>query len=115
MEDNLLLTQYLAGLPHDKARIHHLLDRLNISHKLKSETDSLSQGEQQRVAIARAFINKPAIILADEPTSALDDRNAEEVVRLLESQVQEEEATLLIVTQDGRLKDQFEKKVIEIW
>ena len=112
VEENLALTQKLAGLPVSKNRIKELLDRLNIGHKLNSKTDSLSQGEQQRVAIARALINKPAIILADEPTSALDDHNCDQVIDLLVKQAQEEQATLLIVTHDGRLKDQFSKKII---
>ncbi len=112
VEENLALTQKLAGLPVSKNRIKELLDRLNIGHKMTSKTDSLSQGEQQRVAIARALINKPAIILADEPTSALDDHNCEQVIDLLVTQAKEEQATLLIVTHDGRLKNQFSKKII---
>lgn len=112
VKENLALTQKLAGLPVSNSRIQELLDRLNIGHKLHSKTDSLSQGEQQRVAIARALINKPAIILADEPTSALDDHNCEQVIQLLVNQAKAEQATLLIVTHDGRLKDQFSKKII---
>ena len=111
VKENLLLAQQLAGIQPSKNRIQELLNRLNIGHKINAKTDALSQGEQQRVAISRALINKPAIILADEPTSALDDKNAEEVVNLLETQAREEQATLLIVTHDGRLKDRFEKKV----
>jgi len=111
VEENLGLAQTLAGHSVDKARIKHLLDRLNIGHKLKSKTSQLSQGEQQRVAIARALINRPTVILADEPTSALDDVNCKEVVNLLETQAREENAVLLIVTHDGRLKELFSKKI----
>jgi len=110
--ENLLLTQQLAGLQSSKERVQSLLDRLNIGHKFSAKTDSLSQGEQQRVAIARALVNKPAIILADEPTSALDDKNCEEVINLIETQAREEQATLLIVTHDSRLKDQFSKRIL---
>ncbi|MEM8907211.1 MAG: ATP-binding cassette domain-containing protein [Bacteroidota bacterium] len=109
--ENLALAQSLAGHSVSKTRIQQLLDRLNIGHKYGSRPDSLSQGEQQRVAIARALVNKPTIILADEPTSALDDYNCEEVVRLLENQASVEQATLLVVTHDGRLKERFAKKI----
>ncbi|MEM9819569.1 MAG: ATP-binding cassette domain-containing protein [Bacteroidota bacterium] len=112
VKENLALAQSLAGRPTDVRRIQQLLERLNIGHKLNARTDSLSLGEQQRVAIARALVNKPSIILADEPTSALDDYNCEEVIRLLETQAKEEQATLLIVTHDGRLKDRFERKIL---
>ncbi|MGB0864799.1 MAG: ABC transporter ATP-binding protein [Saprospiraceae bacterium] len=112
VEENLLLAQYLAGVPQDKTRIKTLLSKLNLSHKLQSKPKALSQGEQQRVAIARALVNSPKVILADEPTSALDDENCKEVVELLESQAREQEAALLIVTHDQRLKDYFKNQII---
>lgn len=112
IEENLMLAQQLAGNAISKDRIKHLLDRLNIGHKLNSKPHNLSQGEQQRAAIARALVNKPAIVLADEPTSALDDTNCDEVIRLLERQAEEENATLLIVTHDGRLKEYFKNRVL---
>jgi ABC-type lipoprotein export system ATPase subunit len=107
VEENLLLAQQLAGMPTDPKRVHSLLERLQVGHKLRALPDRLSQGEQQRVAIARALLNKPALILADEPTSALDDVNTEQVIGLLEEQAREEDATLVVVTHDGRLKSHF--------
>lgn len=112
VEENLKLAQQLAGLSINTARIKELLDRLNVGHKLHSKTNELSQGEQQRVAIARALVNQPTIILADEPTSALDDTNCEEVIQLLEEQAAAVNATLLVVTHDGRLKERFEKQIL---
>ncbi|MFT4758334.1 MAG: ABC-type lipoprotein export system ATPase subunit [Paraglaciecola sp.] len=109
--ENLGLAQQLAGKKVDKKRIQTLLDRLNIDHKLNAKTSSLSQGEQQRVAIARALINQPKVILADEPTSALDDKNTEEVIQLLEESAREVNATLLVVTHDGRLKNRFKNSI----
>ena len=111
VEENLLLAQQLAGEKQDSQYIISLLEKLNIGHKLKSKTDSLSEGEKQRVAIARALVNRPAVILADEPTSALDDKNCQEVIDLLEKQAEEANATLLIVTHDGRLKDLVKNQI----
>ncbi len=111
VEENLILAQQLAGVKMDKSRIIHILDKLNLAHKLKSKPNDLSVGEQQRVAIARALINRPSVILADEPTSALDDKNTEEVIQLLEQQAAEVGATLLIVTHDGRLKNYFKNQI----
>ena len=84
---------------------------LNLGHKLKSKTSDLSEGEKQRVSIARALVNRPVVILADEPTSALDDKNCAEVVKLLETQAKEQNATLLIVTHDNRLKEYFKNQI----
>lgn len=111
VEQNLQIAQYLANEPQDKSRIQSLLDSLNLGHKLKSKTSELSEGEKQRVSIARALINKPEVILADEPTSALDDDNCTEVLKLLETQAKEQNATLLIVTHDTRLKEHFENQI----
>jgi ABC-type lipoprotein export system ATPase subunit len=110
VEENLLLAQQLAGLKTDKLLISRFLQKLNLDHKLKSKPNELSIGEAQRANIARALINTPSVILADEPTSALDDKNAEEVIQLLEQQAAEANATLLIVTHDGRLKNRFSRK-----
>ena len=110
--ENLLLAQKLAGVTQNKTRIETLLNRLNIGNKINSKPHNLSQGEQQRVSIARALVNGPDLILADEPTSALDDKNTHEVIKLLENQAEEENATLLIVTHDGRLKEYFKKQIL---
>ena len=111
VEENLIIAQQLGGNKPDKALIFNFLHKLNLSHKLKSKPNELSIGEAQRANIARALINAPSVILADEPTSALDDKNAEEVIKLLEQQAAEVNATLLIVTHDGRLRSYFKKQI----
>lgn len=111
VKENLLLAQRLAGLKPDLDRIHFLLSRLEMIDKLNHQTQRLSVGEQQRIAIVRAILNKPRLILADEPTSALDDLNCEEVYRLLSLQAKEEEAALIIVTHDNRLKAQVSNQI----
>ncbi len=109
--ENLLTAQYLAGVPQDKNAIQQLLEKLNIGAKANSKPQQLSLGEQQRVSIARALINNPTLILADEPTSSLDDDNCKEVVNLLLEQSQNFNATLVIVTHDGRLKELFKNTI----
>lgn len=111
VEENLLLALYLAGKKQDKTKVKNLLSRLNLVHKLQSKPRELSQGEQQRVAIARALITQPKVILADEPTSALDDDNCQEVIQLLETEAKAQNASLLIVTHDQRLKDYFSNTI----
>ncbi len=109
VQDNLLLSQILAGRPENKKRIQEVLEQMQVAGKLHSFPSQLSIGEQQRVAIARAVINEPALLLADEPTSALDDDNAHRVVQLLKESSKQCGANLIVVTHDKRLKNEFEK------
>lgn len=110
--DNLLLPAFFTKNNIDKQKAINLLERLNIAKQWNRKPRQLSIGEQQRVAIARALINSPKVLLADEPTSALDDKNALEVVRLLEEQALESGAALIIVTHDNRLKNKFTNAII---
>lgn len=111
VEDNLILPNYLTGQRPDRERAKAMLRRFHLENKAHSHVQQLSVGEQQRVSIARAVMNKPAVILADEPTSALDDRNAQEVMKLLEEQASESGAALVIVTHDQRIKDHFRQHI----
>ena len=112
VSENLQIAQKLPGNPIDKKRIEQVLTQLNLGHKLNALPSNLSQGEKQRVSIARAIINKPAVIFADEPTAALDDKNTQEVTNILKETALENNATLIIVTHDNRLKTAFENKII---
>jgi ABC-type lipoprotein export system ATPase subunit len=105
--DNLLLSNYLAGKNQAKDKAKHLAESLGFAEHLSKKTTQLSQGEQQRVSIARALMNNPSVILADEPTSSLDDDNCLKVIDLLKKQTQEIGASLVVVTHDQRLKDEF--------
>lgn len=111
VQDNLLMANYFAGNPPDKARVKHLADSLGFSALLDKRVTELSGGEQQRVGIARALMNSARLILADEPTSALDDLNCGKVADLLESQAKEYGAALVIVTHDQRLKSRFPSQI----
>jgi putative ABC transport system ATP-binding protein len=107
VEDNLLLTQRLAGLPRNTKRINEVLAALQIENKAHKFPRHLSQGEAQRVAIARAILNRPKLVLADEPTSALDDANCDAAIDLLFAQAREHGATLIVATHDARIKKHF--------
>jgi lipoprotein-releasing system ATP-binding protein len=109
--DNILLPNYFAGQKQDKDKARFLANELGFSDHLSKKTNQLSQGEQQRVSIARALMNNPNIILADEPTSSLDDDNCTRVINLLKNQSAEIGASLVVVTHDQRLKDEFQNRV----
>ena len=109
--ENLALARRMAGLPPDAGFLESLLIRLGIERYARRKPTELSVGEQQRVTIARALVNRPKLILADEPTSALDDANAARVSKLLRERAAELEAALVVVTHDGRLRNDFSRVI----
>jgi ABC-type lipoprotein export system ATPase subunit len=102
--DNLLLAQYLAGLPQDRARAREVLETLDLREKEAAYPHELSFGQAQRVAIARAAVNRPKLLLADEPTSNLDDARCQQALELLLTMAQACNATLVIATHDQRIR-----------
>lgn len=109
--DNILLSNYLANQQEDRQKARQLAEQLGFADHLGKKTNQLSQGEQQRVSIARSLMNNPNIILADEPTSNLDDDNCQRVIQLLKRQSAQIGASLVVVTHDQRLKDEFSNQV----
>jgi putative ABC transport system ATP-binding protein len=102
--DNLLLAQYLSGLPQDEGRARDVLAGLDIADKSGSKPHELSFGQAQRAAVARAVINRPRLLLADEPTSNLDDARCLQTLELLQGQAGACNATLVIATHDQRVR-----------
>ena len=109
--DNILLPNYFGGQKEDKEKAVSLAEELGFAEHLSKKTTQLSQGEQQRVSIARALMNNPNVILADEPTSSLDDINCQKVIELLKKQSALIGASLVVVTHDQRLKDEFANQI----
>jgi putative ABC transport system ATP-binding protein len=109
--ENLEMASWLAsGKKHTK-RAKELLQKLDISEQAHKLPNQLSVGQQQRVSIARALINEPKVLLADEPTSSLDDKNADNVIELLETLSKEYKTALIIVTHDSRIKQKFTNQI----
>ncbi len=72
---------------------------------------SLSMGQQQRVAVARALIGNPSLIIADEPTSSLDADAQKIFLNLMFEQISENNSTLLMVSHDKSLSNQFDRLI----
>lgn len=89
------------------------LERLELGDARDQYPAALSGGMQQRVAIARALINNPSTIIADEPTGNLDPARSLEIMRLLE-RINQLGTTMVVVTHEKDLVNQFRKRVITL-
>lgn len=96
-----------------KRKVPLMLSMVGLAAKYRSLPKQLSGGEQQRVAIARALVNEPKILLADEPTGNLDNKNAREVMRLLD-EINKKGTTVVVVTHNMDIVKAMKKRVITI-
>ncbi|MCF0121096.1 MAG: cell division ATP-binding protein FtsE [Oscillospiraceae bacterium] len=96
-----------------RKRVPYVLDLVGLNVDTKRKPLELSGGEQQRVAIARALVNNPSMIIADEPTGNLDPVRSLEIITLLQ-QINKLGTTMLIVTHEKELVNQFSQRVIAI-
>ena len=100
----LPLTYRGMGASDRKRLVSEALEKVDMAHRMKHLPSQLSGGQQQRVAVARALAGSPQLLLADEPTGNLDSKNGEAVMDLLRT-LNEEGATICMVTHDGRYAD----------
>ncbi len=93
-------------------RCKEVLQMVELETKHHKFPHQLSGGEQQRVAIARAILNSPSIILADEPTGNLDAQTANGIMNLLMYLHNKYNSTIIIVTHNKSLIDNFPGRII---
>lgn len=73
----------------------------------------MSGGQQQRVGVARALVADPRILYCDEPTGNLDSHTSEDVMRLMQRVVREQNRTMVMVTHDDHLA-QYADRIFHI-
>lgn len=109
--ENVSLTLEINKMQNPEQKAKEILDRFGLDQRLNNLPSQLSGGEQQRVAIARSIAMKPQLILADEPTGNLDSENSNLISKILFDYVNEEKASLIIVTHDNNLARQTKRKI----
>ncbi len=104
-KENIELSNILCDTEID----NELLKRLGVEHVLTQNVGELSGGQQQRISIARVLSKKPSIIFADEPTGNLDKKTAHEVMDVLFEYIENNNASLMLVTHDKELAKKCHK------
>jgi cell division transport system ATP-binding protein len=113
--ENVAFAMEAAGRTDEEiaADVPHVLELVDLGHRLWNFPNQLSGGEKQRVAIARALVNQPDVIIADEPTANLDPANTQEVVQILKK-VNDLGTTILLTTHNKGVIDSLGKRAITL-
>lgn len=113
--ENVAFAMRAVGAPPRiiKKRVPYVLKLVGLERKAQDFPRELSGGERQRVAVARALVNNPKMIIADEPTGNLDPKMSLDIMSLLEK-INELGTTVLVVTHERELVNEFSKRVIAI-
>jgi len=82
------------------ARVHDLLELVQLQGMAKRYPAQLSGGQRQRMGLARALAVDPKVLLLDEPFGALDARVRKELRVWLRRLHDETHTTTVIVTHD---------------
>jgi cell division transport system ATP-binding protein len=93
------------------ADVPHVLELVDLGHKMWSFPHQLSGGEKQRVAIARAIVNQPDILIADEPTGNLDPVSTYEVIQIIKK-INDLGTTVLMTTHNKGVVDAIGGRVL---
>ena len=97
-----LLYRSMSGSSRRKLALE-ALDKVGLNARTRHFPSQLSGGQRQRVAIARAIVGSPQIILADEPTGNLDGKTGHNIIELIFTLRQKNNATLILITHDQEL------------
>lgn len=111
--ENIAFAMEAAGrADHEIASdVPHVLELVDLAHKIWNFPKELSGGERQRVAIARAIVTQPDVIIADEPTGNLDPTNTHEIIRILQK-INELGTTVLLTTHNKGVVDTVGGRII---
>lgn len=83
-----------------EARVHRVLETMELRKYADRQATKLSGGQQQRLALARAIVIEPSLLLLDEPLSNLDAKLRESLRFELKRLQRELGITSIYVTHD---------------
>jgi len=89
-----------------------LIDKVGLTAHMSKKCNLLSLGQQQRVAILRALCQPFKILLMDEPFSHLDTANEAIIVEVLKTELDKNQAGLIITTLGDKPAINFNNEIV---
>jgi len=110
--ENVMLPLTLKGMKKSdaKAKALELIERVGLSHRIRSRGTKLSGGEKQRCVIARALASDCEILACDEPTGNLDSKTGDEIIKLIK-EVAKDKLVLIVTHNYPQVEDIVTRKI----
>ncbi|MEG0452953.1 MAG: ATP-binding cassette domain-containing protein [Coprobacillus sp.] len=105
VKENIVLACQSSQIAYNQNDFKKITQQLGIYNLLQRYPHQLSGGQLKRVSIAKALLKQSPILLCDEPTGALHDKQAQEVMELL--QKVSKKRLVIIVSHDVDLIKQY--------
>lgn len=96
-----------------ETRIDKMLRRFHLENEKEKSPFVLSQGQKRRLSVASMLLTNQRILFLDEPTYGQDFENRQELMRDMQTLV-EEGITIVMITHDLKLVRQYATRVVEI-
>ena len=96
------------------ARLHDLLDLLDLNDVAATQAGSLPFGTQKRVELARALIGGPKLLMLDEPAGGLNHSEVDELAQLLQRIRVHFDLSILLVEHHMNLVMRVSHKVVAL-
>jgi len=93
-------------------KLVQLIDKVGLTAHASKKCNLLSLGQQQRVAILRALCQPFKILLMDEPFSHLDTANEAIIVEILKTELDANQAGLIITTLGEKPAINFNNEIV---
>jgi len=106
--ENIQLKNTLTNYKTEE-EIYNLISSVKLDYKKNQLVKSLSLGQRQRVAIVRALCQPFKFLLLDEPFSHLDNENIELITEMINKEMAEQHAGIIITSLDNTYLFKYDK------